>query len=290
MLLQQDKVTAPYLAEKFEVSRRTINRDIEAICKAGIPIVTIQGVNGGIALAEGYKIDKTIFTTKELGAIVTGLKGLSSIARTSKYTQLMEKLQGEKSGVYSVQDNMIIDLSSFYGDSLSLKIEELQHAIEKRQLVELEYFYSKGEVKRRVEPYLLLFKWSSWYLYGYCMEKQDFRMFKLNRMGQIKIEEEQFERRALPQVEEQLEAYFKDDIFLVAQFEKSVQYRVIDEYGIDSLSKQEDGTLLFERDFTNRQYLLEWLLSFGDQVEVIRPEELRQEIKRQAESMQKKYL
>ena len=82
-------------------------------------------------------------------------------------------------------------------------------------------------------------------------------------MGQIKIEEEPFERRALPQVEEQLEAYFKDDIFLVAQFEKSVQYRVIDEYGIDSLSKQEDGTLLFERDFTNRQYLLQWLLSFG---------------------------
>ncbi len=175
----------------------------------------------------------------------------------------MEKLQGEESGVYSVQDNMIIDLSSFYRDSLSLKIEGLQHAIEERQLVELEYYYSKGEVKRRVEPYLLLFKWSSWYLYGYCREKQDFRMFKLNRMGQIKIEEEPFERRALPQVEEQLEAYFKDDIFLVAQFEKSVQYRVIDEYGIDSLSKQEDGTLLFERDFTNRQYLLQWLLSFG---------------------------
>ncbi len=288
--MQRDKVTAPYLAEKFEVSRRTINRDIEAICKAGIPVVTLQGVNGGIAIAEGYKIDKTIFTPEELGAIITGLKGLSSISKASSYTQLMEKLVGDKEGVYRVKDNLLIDLSSFYKDSLSYKIETLKRAIEAKQLVELDYFYSKGEVKRKIEPYLLLFKWSSWYLYGYCQEKQDFRMFKLNRMGEIRIREEQFELRDLPQIEEQLENYFEENIFLVAQFEESVQYRVIDEYGLNSFVKQKDGALLFERYFTNRQYLLSWLLSFGDQVEVIEPEEMRQEIKRQAEGMQKKYL
>ena len=92
ILLQKEKVTAPYLAEKFEVSRRTINRDIEDICKAGIPLVTTQGTNGGISIAEGYKIDKTLLTSREMQSIITGLKGLDSVSGTRKYRRLMDKL------------------------------------------------------------------------------------------------------------------------------------------------------------------------------------------------------
>ena len=93
VLMQKDSVTAPYLAERFEVSRRTINRDIEDLCKAGIPIVTVRGKNGGISVMDGYKIDKTIFTSSEMRYIIAGLKGLDSVSKTNKYKQLMDKLK-----------------------------------------------------------------------------------------------------------------------------------------------------------------------------------------------------
>lgn len=92
VLLQKDRVTAPYLAEKFEVSRRTINRDIEALCKAGIPIVTAQGQHGGISIMEGYRMDRTLLTSADMQAILAGLRSLDSVSGTSRYQQLMEKL------------------------------------------------------------------------------------------------------------------------------------------------------------------------------------------------------
>lgn len=91
ILLQKDSVTAPYLAERFEVSRRTINRDIEALCKAGIPIVTTQGVGGGISIMENYKMDRTLLTNSEMQDILTGLRSLDSVNGTNRYGQLMEK-------------------------------------------------------------------------------------------------------------------------------------------------------------------------------------------------------
>lgn len=92
ILLQKEKVTAPYLAEKFEVSRRTINRDIEALCMAGIPLVTETGANGGISIIENYKIDRALLTTSDMQAILAGLRSLDSVSGTNRYAQLMEKL------------------------------------------------------------------------------------------------------------------------------------------------------------------------------------------------------
>ena len=89
MLLQKDTVTAPYLAEQFEVSKRTINRDIEDLCKAGIPIVTKQGINGGISIMEDYKLDKTLFTQREMQDILPGLRSLDSVNGTNRYGKVV---------------------------------------------------------------------------------------------------------------------------------------------------------------------------------------------------------
>ena len=119
--LQQKKiVTAPYFAEKFEVSRRTINRDIENICKAGIPIVTTQGVNGGISIMDGFSLDTTVFTEQELAAIFTGLKSLDSVSNSASAEKLAQKIGG--SSAIRLADNMVIDLSSFYKDDLATKL------------------------------------------------------------------------------------------------------------------------------------------------------------------------
>lgn len=112
ILLQEEKTTAPELAEKFEVSRRTINRDIEDLCKAGIPIRKAQGTGGGISIMDGYCIDRTILTSKDMQMILAGLRGLDSVSGKRYYGQLMEKIQTGSSEFISGRDSMLIDLSS----------------------------------------------------------------------------------------------------------------------------------------------------------------------------------
>ena len=165
--LQQKKtVTAPYLAEKFEVSRRTINRDIEDICKAGIPIVTTQGANGGISIMDGFSLDTTVFTEQELAAIFTGLKSLDSVSNSASAEKLAQKIGG--SAAIRLADNMVIDLSSFYKDDLAAKIDGIKQAMKESKCITFHYCYNKGEADKLIEPYLIVFKWSDWYVFGFC--------------------------------------------------------------------------------------------------------------------------
>ena len=198
ILLQQEKVTAPYLAEKFEVSRRTINRDIEDICKAGIPLVTTQGPNGGISIMEGYRIDRTVLTSSEMQSILTGLRSLDSVSGTNKYQQLMDKLAMGNSSILTSNSHILIDLSSWYKSCLAPKIELIQAAIGAREYITFAYFGPSGESRRKLEPYLLVFQWSSWYVWGYCTDREDYRLFKLNRMLELKALDERFEERKVP--------------------------------------------------------------------------------------------
>ena len=126
ILLQREKVTAPELAEQFEVSRRTIQRDIESLCRAGIPISTVQGAGGGISIMEGYRVDRTVLTAPEMQAILAGLRSLDSVSGTRRYAQLMEKLSAGTGGLIPGGAHMLIDLSSWYKTSLPPKIELIQ--------------------------------------------------------------------------------------------------------------------------------------------------------------------
>lgn len=290
VLLQKDKITAPLLAEKFEVSRRTINRDIEDICKAGIPIVTTQGYDGGIAIAEGYKIDKTIFTSDELESIFIGLQSLDSISQISHKNNLMDKLSLDQNAVMSNTGNILIDLSSHYKNSLTHKIECIKLAINKQRLVSFRYFYNKGDIDKIIEPYLIVFKWSAWYVFGYCLEREAFRLFKLNRLWSLTYMNEYFEQREVPLEQLEFDSYFSDNIQLIALFEPKVKYRLIEEYGIESFTHTESGKLMFKMGFASNENLLSWVLSFGDAVEVIEPKEVCYELKKQANNILKKYI
>lgn len=278
ILLQNDKVTAPYLAEKFEVSRRTINRDVEDICKAGIPLVTTQGANGGISIADGYKIDKTLLTSHELQSILTGLKGLDSVSGTKKYSQLIDKLSVKNRSVYSSSDHILVNLASYYKGSLAPKIEMIQTAIDESRLISFQYYANSGESKRVLEPYLIVFQWTSWYVWGYCRQKEDMRLFKLNRLWNLTVEDNIFLPRTLPEYDGDIENVFPDHYQVHALFHPSAKWRLIEEYGIDCYTVADDGRLSFRFGFASKENLVSWILSFGNLAELIEPVHIRDEI------------
>ena len=137
ILLQNERVTAPYLAEKFEVTRRTIGRDIDALCQAGIPIITHQGGGGGIAIADGFKLDKSVLTTDELSGIIAALKGMGSVSEKSQIERTLDKLSANGNAVVSLREPVVIDLASHYQGSLTEKIGLIKKAIYAGRLIEL---------------------------------------------------------------------------------------------------------------------------------------------------------
>lgn len=277
-ILQQKKtVTAPYLAEKFEVSRRTINRDIEVICKAGIPIVTTQGVNGGISIMEGFSLDTTVFTEQELAAIFTGLKTLDSVSGAASAERLAQKIGG--TSAIKLADNMLIDLSSFYRNDLVIKIDEIKRAMKESKCISFHYCYNKGEAEKIIEPYLIVFKWSDWYVFGFCKERQDFRMYKLRRLWELWVTDEIFAAREIPEEKKQFGSHMTDDYIVSALYDPSVKYRLVEEYGPDSFSEREDGKLYTEWGFSSAEAAVEWFLGFGNKVKVLGPPEMVERMK-----------
>lgn len=291
ILLRKEKVTTAELAARFEVSQRTIQRDIETIGKAGIPILSMQGYGGGIAIAEGYKLDKTVLTQKEMSAIFMGLKGIDSISPAPYSQGLMERLTKEKQTLLTYHDRVRIHLSSFYQADLTEKIDVLKQAIHSQQHLSFYYYSEKGEGARTIEPYVILFRWFAWYVYGYCLDRQAFRLFKLNRFVKLKKLDTHYEEREISEEALDFDRYmWHDEIPLVALFDTGVKYRLIDDYGPEGINVDaSSGKLRFENVFTNRDYLLQWLLSYGDAVKVLEPRDVAEDICEKAKKMMANY-
>lgn len=288
ILLQREKITAPELAERFEVSRRTIQRDIESLWRAGIPISAAQGSGGGISIMEGYRVDRTVLTAPEMQAILAGLRSLDSVSGTRRYAQLMEKLSAGTSGVVNGGAHMFIDLSSWYKTSLPPKIELIQGAIEQQRAIHFTYFSPKGESERTADPYYLVFHWSAWYVWGWCRMREDFRLFKLNRMSELTTGELFVPRcTSLPNLEP--ERVFPAKYQVTVLFEPTCRWRLVEEYGADRFTVEPDGRLRFTGGFPDADSVLSWVLTFGDRAELLEPEELRVQLGRLAETLAGRY-
>lgn len=279
ILLQMDKVTTRYLADRFEVTRRTISRDLDALCLAGIPVMTQQGGDGGVSLPKEFKLDKSILTQDELASILIGLKGLASVSRKSSIENILEKLSLKNESVVSLNESIIIDLASHYKGSLTEKIDLIKQGIRDHRMISFDYYYEKGETRRVIEPYAIVFQWTSWYVFGYCKLRDDFRMFKLNRLWDLSLTREEFSIRAIPPEKRQMKHSHSDKNTLIAIFDPTVKYQLIETYGIDSFQTQPDGRLRLEVGYTHRKHILSWVLSFGDLVTVIHPKDMVVEIR-----------
>lgn len=288
ILLQREKITAPELAEHFEVSRRTIQRDIESLCRAGIPISTAQGVTGGISIMEGYRIDRTVLTAPEMQAILAGLRSLDSVSGTRRYVQLMEKLSVGTSELIPSGAHILIDLSSWYKTSLPPKIELIQGAIEQHRIIQFTYFSPKGESARTVEPYYLVFHWSTWYVWAWCQMQEDFRLFKLNRMTDL-ITSDLFIPRPAPLPNLEPERVFPSKYQVTLLLDPSCRWRLVEEYGADSFTVEPDGKLRFRWGFPDADSVISWVLTFGDKAELLEPVELRQRLQALTQTLADRY-
>jgi len=249
LLLQTEKATAPELARRFEVSRRTIQRDIEALSMAGIPVVTAQGGNGGISIMEGYRLgNREAFTAGE----------------------------------------QLINLYGYHEDSLSEKTALLKSAIAQRRAVHFDYYYAKGEMPREIEPYFVQFTWGSWYVFGWCRLRQDFRRFKLDRLWNLILTDSTFEPRPIPPEQASGGKAFPATYHITILFDKSVRYRLIEDYGLHCYEETDAG-LLFSLDYTNQEYIFSWVLGFGNKAEVLAPEETRAEFAALARKISGRY-
>jgi len=249
ILLQNEKTTAPELARRFEVSRRTIQRDIEALSMAGIPIVTAQGGNGGISVMEGYRLNnQDAFTAQE----------------------------------------QLINLYGYHEDSLSEKIKLLKQAVTQRRAVRFDYYYAKGEMIREIEPYFVQFIWGAWYVFGWCRLREDFRRFKLNRLWNLALTDSTFEPRSVPPDQADGGEAFPAQHSVKILFDKSVRYRLIEDYGLRCYEETDEG-LLFSLDYTNQEYIFSWILGFGDKAEILTPEETRAEFATLARKISERY-
>ncbi|AXQ79382.1 YafY family transcriptional regulator [Streptococcus chenjunshii] len=288
VLLQRDKVTAPELAELFEVSRRTINRDIETLCTAGIPIMTARGVNGGIQIMDGYRVDRTVLSNSDMQAILSGLKSLDSVSRTNRYLQLMEKLSAGTASSLSGDNHILINLSAWDKAAVSKRIELIHKAIESCNYLCFHYSSPSGESNRKIEPYYLIFQWSNWYVWGWCLKRQDFRLFKLNRMTAVSAGE-RFTKRDLPYPDLSNDRLFPHNHMVKAIIQPEYRFRILDDYGAESIAEQADGTFLFSFGFTDFESIISWVLSFGKGIELLEPHELREGLKHFGEDLVKKY-
>ena len=161
--------------------------------------------------------------------------------------------------------------------------------MQEQRIIEFDYYYEKGMMRRRIEPAFVVFQWTAWYVFGYCLDRQDFRMFKLQRLWNLKLSEASFVHREIPPEKRDFNTRLPDDKKLVAVFHPSTKYRLIETYGLHCTSETEDGNLHLEIGYTHWDNILTWLLGFGDKVTVLEPPEMAQEICEIAKRMMENY-
>lgn len=270
---QNGKTTMPRLAELFNVSRRTICRDIDIICSSGIPIVTSQGVDGGIELVKGFYFDTKAFTKDELYRIFSGARTLDNLPASLENTDLSG--YGKKENVIPLSNNVMIDLSSVYKENLAEKIVALKKAIRLNQCVSFHYYTEKEEKNIITQPHLIIFKMSMWFLFGYCEEEEHFCLYKLNSLWNLQILRQNFTPKEIPAEKLHFNEENTGEIKITAIYDSDEKYKLVQQQGPDSFSVTEDGKLHTEWRFPDYDKALSWFMGFGSKVKVIEPEDFR---------------
>ena len=289
ILLDKRTITAKELASRFEVSIRTIYRDIDTLSAAGIPIFTSKGKGGGISILADFILNKSLLSQQEQAEILSSLQSLNAVKVPDSNT-VLNKLSTlfNKQGLNWID----VDFSRWGSDSSEReKFTLLKSGILNQRLVTFDYFSSYGEKsKRTVEPLKLLFKGQSWYLYGFCRTKHDFRIFKITRIKTLCCLTENFKREIPSDIWDKPESYQHRMITLVLRIEARMAYRLYDEFDHECIVKNADGSFTATATFPEDEWVYGYVLSYGNDAEVLAPKHIREIIKNKFTAGLKKYL
>ena len=285
ILLERKTITAKELAERFEESTRTIYRDIEILSQAKIPVYANKGNGGGIGLLEDYVLDKSMLSEEEQNQILFALQSMEKISNQDE-KNILEKM----SSIFNkIKTNWIdVDFSDWgINGEQDQTFNLIRNAILKHNVIEFVYYNSYGEEKKRqAEPLQIYFKDKSWYLKAYCRLKQDYRLFKISRMKDIKLLNETFERE-LPQIKENKFDY--KTIQLELEISKDMSYRVYDEFKREDIIKNKNGDFIVKVEFPENDWVYGYILSFGENVKVLSPGYVKSIIKEKLQKSLKNY-
>lgn len=301
ILAEIDKITVQELADRFEVSKRTIFRDLDTLCCAGIPIVSYPGNGGGVAIIEGYKINRNVLSETDVQNLFTALNGLKSISRDTKVTELLAKLVPQKETAVFSKSDYVIDLSSWFSDSIiQEKLLLLHDSIQEKRCLRLEYISRSSHIIRIVEPHKLVFKQSDWYLYAYCQEKHGFRLFKISRIVSSEPLEKYFEPRFIENIE--FKQHYGAELFSpgdgITLYDIVLEYDIADEFDLTSRidasffhrltdSQTRYGQIRFQTSDLN--WAADLIFTILDKVWIISPPALRTEINRRLEKITSRF-
>lgn len=286
-ILEKGKVTANELADKFEVSVRTIYRDIDSISSAGIPIYALQGKGGGIEIAEDFVLSKSLLSENEKQQIMSALQGLDNTTKQSE-NELLTKL----SALFKMKNTswIEVDFNNWQNNKLYEKtFDDIKSAILSKNIISFTYFISnEEETSRSVKPVRLLFKSQDWYLYALCLLRNDFRYFKLSRIKNLDIHTEEFDD-SFEDILLKKEMSHENTVNIKVKFNRKVAFRVYDELN-GEITEDNDGNLYTEIQIPNNHNLYNYIFSFGDGAEVLEPKEIRRQIKEMINKMAEKYI
>ena len=286
LLLDKEKVTAKELAEHFEVSTRTVYRDIEDISAGGIPIYMSKGKNGGISLLPGYVLDRTVLSEEEKTDILSALQSLNALDKSS-----VEETLSKLSSFFgdNIQGYYEIDLND-WGNSIKEQFEKSKQAILSKKLLSFEYLSSLNKrSKRIVEPYKLWFKEKNWYLKAYCLNKNAMRIFRFSRMREVEILEEKFEPRTLNLINNNEYQTPCRATEVVMKVDSDMEYRVLDEFFDKDVVQNKDGSFTVRMNYVEDAWLYGYILSFGSSAKVLSPPELQNTIQKILQKMTDNY-
>ena len=288
ILLDKKRIGAQELADIFEVSPRTIYRDIDAINMAGIPVRGASGVGGGFEIMQEYKVDKKVFSADDLSALLMGLSSLSGMIRGDELVHALAKVKSfipaDRAKEIELKANQIcIDLSPWMGNrNIQPYLETIQSALQENKLLSFEYIAHHGnKTARTAEPYQLVLKGNHWYLQGYCRVRSDFRLFRLSRMSNLQIKEEIFAPRDYQKPQLDFDSILETmQTKIKIRIHRSVMERVLDFCTYEDFSSDGNEYYIVNFPFIDNEYHYDILLSFGDKCECLEPLHVREKMKR----------
>ncbi|MBO1305563.1 YafY family transcriptional regulator [Enterococcus sp. 669A] len=293
ILLDKKRISAQELAEMFEVSLRTIYRDIDAINLAGIPIRSTSGVGGGFEIMENYKMDRKVFSTADLSALLMGLSSLSDVMRGDELVNALAKVKSfipadNAKDIELKANQLSIDLSPWMGNrNIQADIETIKIALQKNQLLCFEYADNHGnKTVRTVEPYQLVLKNSHWYFQGYCLIRNDYRLFKLTRISNLQLQQEYFTPREYQKPQLDITDMMTTmQTTIKIRIHQSVMDGVLEYCPLEDFTPDGDEHYIVNFPFIENDYYYNNLFSFGDKCECLGPPHVRAEMKRKAQAI-----